>query len=81
LAPGTEIDNPVIYKAKKFACKSNKGKGVKSGIRVIYAHDIENDSIDLIEIYHKSGTENENKERIRTYCNRYKNQGKVIGVK
>jgi hypothetical protein len=26
-----------IYKVRKFACKALKGKGVKSGIRLIYA--------------------------------------------
>ena len=31
------IDSPKIYKAKKFACKALKGKGIASGIRIIYA--------------------------------------------
>ncbi len=35
---GLGIDHPKIYKAKKFACKSLKGKGVASGVRIIYAH-------------------------------------------
>ncbi len=36
--PGLKIEIPKIYKAKKFACRSLKGKGVQSGIRVIYAY-------------------------------------------
>ena len=40
------IDYPAIYKAKKFACKSLKGKGVRSGIRVIYAYYAEEDIIE-----------------------------------
>jgi len=44
---GTEVDNPKIFKAKKFACRSLKGKGVQSGIRVIYAYDIDKDAIDI----------------------------------
>src|SRR3989338_6605671 len=32
------FENPKIYKAKKFACKSLKGRGAASGIRVVYAY-------------------------------------------
>lgn len=32
------ISSPKIFKVKKFACKSLKGKGVHSGIRVTYAY-------------------------------------------
>jgi mRNA-degrading endonuclease RelE of RelBE toxin-antitoxin system len=56
---------PQIYKAKKFACKSLKGKGARTGIRVIYSYLPEKDEIYLIEIYSKSDKENENKERIK----------------
>ncbi len=56
---------PQVYKAKKFACKALMGKGVRSGIRVIYAYVPENDKIHLIEIYSKSDKENENRERIK----------------
>jgi mRNA-degrading endonuclease RelE of RelBE toxin-antitoxin system len=59
------FDLPQVYKAKKFACKALKGKGVRSGIRVIYAYISENDEIYLIEIYSKSDKENENLERIK----------------
>lgn len=58
------IDYPKIYKAKKFACKSLKGKGVASGIRIIYAYFEEEDVIELIEIYYKGDKENEDKNRI-----------------
>ena len=47
------IDNPKIYKAKKFACKALKGEGVASGIRIIYAYYEEEDIIEFIEIYYK----------------------------
>ncbi len=59
------FESPQVYKAKKFACKSLKGKGAKSGIRVIYAYIPETDEIYLIEIYSKSDKENENRERIK----------------
>jgi mRNA-degrading endonuclease RelE of RelBE toxin-antitoxin system len=58
------IDCPIIYKVKKFACKSLKGKGVHSGIRIIYAYYQDEDIIEFIEIYHKSDKENEDRERI-----------------
>ena len=69
---GTEIDNPKIFKATKFACRSLKGKGARSGIRVIYSYDIDEDAIELIEIYHKNDKANENMERIKSYCNHFK---------
>jgi len=56
-----------IYKLKKFACKSLKGRGVKSGIRVIYAYHITSSKIEFIEIYFKGEKENENRERIKEY--------------
>lgn len=61
---GLGIENPKIYKAKKFACRSLKGKGVQSGIRVIYAYFEEEDKIELIEIYYKGEKENEDRGRI-----------------
>jgi len=64
---GLGINYPKVYKAKKFACKSLKGKGVFSGIRVIYAYYEEEDVIELIEIYYKGDKENEDRERILRY--------------
>jgi len=58
------FDSPPVFKAKKFACRSLKGKGVMSGIRVIYAFYPDIDRIELIEIYFKSIKENENRQRI-----------------
>lgn len=67
---GFPIESPKIYKAKKFACRSLRGKGVQSGIRVIYVYFEEEDKIELIEIYYKGDKENEDRERILRY---YKN--------
>ena len=61
------IHSPKIYKAKKFACKALKGKGVQSGIRVIYAYHEEEDRVKFIELYYKGDKENEDRERIRKY--------------
>lgn len=64
---GLPVENPEVYKAKKFACKSLKGRGAQSGIRVIYAYDEEKDKIVLIEIYFKGDKANEDKQRIFEY--------------
>ena len=61
------IQNPKIFKVKKFACKSLKGKGVHSGIRVTYAYFSVEDRIEFIEIYYKGDQENEDRERIKNY--------------
>jgi mRNA-degrading endonuclease RelE of RelBE toxin-antitoxin system len=58
------IEYPKIYKARKFACKSLKGKGSASGIRVIYAYFEDEDCVEFIEIYYKGDKENEDRERI-----------------
>jgi mRNA-degrading endonuclease RelE of RelBE toxin-antitoxin system len=53
-----------VIKVKKIASRSFKGKGVKSGFRLIYAHFENENRIVLIELYHKSNKEIEDKERI-----------------
>lgn len=69
--PGLQIASPKVYKAKKFASRSLKGKGAHSGIRVIYAYFEEKDRVELIEIYYKGDKENEERERIER---RYKDR-------
>jgi mRNA-degrading endonuclease RelE of RelBE toxin-antitoxin system len=58
------ITYPYIYKARKFACKSLKGTGSRSGIRVIYAYFEKEDVIEFVEIYYKGDKPNEDKGRI-----------------
>jgi mRNA-degrading endonuclease RelE of RelBE toxin-antitoxin system len=57
------IDTSVI-KVKKIACDSLKGRGVNSGLRLIYAYFEAQQKIIFVELYHKSDKENEDKERI-----------------
>jgi hypothetical protein len=64
---GLGINSPKIYKAKKFACKSLKGKGVQSGIRISYAYLEDLNKVEFIEIYFKGDKENEDRERIFKY--------------
>jgi mRNA-degrading endonuclease RelE of RelBE toxin-antitoxin system len=53
-----------IIKVKKIACKALKGRGVNSGLRLIYAHFEAEQKITFVELYHKNDKENEDKQRI-----------------
>ena len=67
-ASGGLINDEIeIYKLKKFACKSLKGKGVQNGIWVIYAYHKNRLQIEFIEIYYKGDKKKENRERIKGY--------------
>ena len=61
------IDSPKIFKARKFACRSLKGKGSYCGIRIIYAYYEEEDIIEFIEIFFKGDKENKDRDRIFRY--------------
>ena len=65
--PGFCSDEVIVCKIKKFACKALKGRGARSGIRVIYAFRPEKLKVDFIEIYFKADQANEDKERIKAY--------------
>ncbi|MEK7069695.1 MAG: hypothetical protein AAB962_01405, partial [Patescibacteria group bacterium] len=58
-----------FFKVKKFQCKSLKGRGAKSGIRVIYAYLPTDQKIVFLEIYFKTDQENEKEERITDFIN------------
>ena len=74
IAPGERppfsyrIDNlglkTCIIKVKKIACKALKGRGVNSGLRLVYAHFPEEDKITFIELYHKNDKESEDRQSI-----------------
>jgi mRNA-degrading endonuclease RelE of RelBE toxin-antitoxin system len=53
-----------VIKVKKIACKSLKGHGVNSGLRLIYAYFKEQGKIVFVELYHKNDKENEDRIRI-----------------
>lgn len=56
-----------IIKVKKIACKSLKGKGVNSGLRLVYAYFPDQNKITFIELYHKIDKENEDRKRLYKY--------------
>ena len=47
-----------VIKVKKMACRALKGRGVNSGLRLIYAWFEQEERIEFIEIYHKNNKEN-----------------------
>lgn len=53
-----------IIKVKKIACRAMKGKGVNTGLRLVYAHFAKEEKITFIELYHKNDKENEDRKRI-----------------
>ncbi len=53
-----------IIKVKKIACKALKGRGVISGLILVYAYFQQEERITFIELYHKNDKENEDRERI-----------------
>ncbi len=53
-----------VIKVKKIACKALKGRGVNSGLRLVYAHFPADQRIVFVEIYHKKDKENEDRQRI-----------------
>ena len=53
LIPKFDKKTVQIYKLKKFSCKALKGKGNKSGIRIIYAFYPEKFEEEFLEIYFK----------------------------
>lgn len=55
-----------VIKIKKIACKALKGRGVNSGLRLVYALFKEEAKIVFIEVYHKNDKENEDRQRILT---------------
>ncbi|MDR1835272.1 MAG: hypothetical protein LBQ96_05665 [Fusobacteriaceae bacterium] len=54
----------MVYKVKKFACKSLKNKGARTGLRVIYVYDKSPEKITFVEIYYKQDKDMEDRDRL-----------------
>jgi mRNA-degrading endonuclease RelE of RelBE toxin-antitoxin system len=65
--PGFQSEICQSYKIKKFASKSLKGKGVKTGLRLIYIFKPNESKVILIEMYYKGQQTNEDKNRLKKY--------------
>jgi len=61
-----------IYKVRHFRCRSLKGKGSRSGIRIVYAYLPDENKIVFIEAYTKQKQSNHNKGRIYKYFHKTK---------
>lgn len=64
-------DELKFFKVKKFQCKSLKGRGAKSGIRVVYAYFPNQQKIVFLEIYFKAKQKNENRQRIDDFIKEF----------
>ncbi|MDR2646100.1 MAG: hypothetical protein LBC04_02935 [Holosporaceae bacterium] len=58
------------YIIKKVACKSLKGKGCKSGIRITYVLDKHLNTVIFMEMYFKADKKIEDKERLKEFIER-----------
>jgi hypothetical protein len=53
-----------VIKVNKIACKSLKGRGVNSGLRLVYAWFPSGERIVFAELYYKGDKEMEDRQRI-----------------
>lgn len=60
-------DRYTSNKVRKFSCAALKGKGARSGIRVIFIWETELNKVTFIEIYVKSDKPNEDKKRLQQF--------------
>lgn len=54
-------------KVKKFACRSLKGKGANTGLRLIYVFEPDKQQVTFLEIYCKADKANEDRARIKNF--------------
>jgi len=64
-----------FFKIKKFQCKSLKGRGAQSGIRIVYVFNSASLEVVFIEMYFKGEKENEDRERIKDYLKNFELAG------
>ena len=60
-------DELQFYKVTKFQCKSLKGRGAKSGIRVVYAFFPVQQRVVFLEMYFKAKQEREDRQRVADF--------------
>ncbi len=68
-------DEIISCKVKKFASRSFKGKGAKSGLRLIYIFVKKDLKVILIEIYYKGNKPNEDRDRLEHYYKKLNGRG------
>ena len=69
--PGLCVEGKYVsIKVKKIACRSLKGKGSNTGLRLIYLFDPRKEQVTFLEIYCKADKANEDRDRIRAFIKR-----------
>ena len=69
------LENKIkIYKIKKIACKSLKGSGCNSGLRIIYAYFEKENIVEFLQFYYKNESVNEDRELIKEYLRGKENE-------
>ncbi|MBN2465184.1 hypothetical protein JXD38_06140 [candidate division WOR-3 bacterium] len=62
---GLGFVEPEVYVAKKVPCQAMKGRGARSGLRIVWAWFADEGRVELVEIYLKGGRQVEDKARLR----------------
>jgi hypothetical protein len=55
-----------------MSCKSLKGKGKKSGLRIIYVYERASNKVTFIEVYFKQNKKNEDTKRLSDFVKELK---------
>jgi len=64
-AAGLGFEYPVVYVAKRLACRALRGRGSDSGLRLVCAWFPGEDRLELVELYYKGDKQVEDKARIK----------------
>jgi len=62
---GPGFDYPVVYVAKRLACRALRGRGSDSGLRLVFAWFPKEDRLELVEVYCQGDQNMEDKARIK----------------
>ncbi len=64
----------IADKVRKFACKSLRGRGNHSGIRIIFVWQKETKTVTFIEIYFKGDKSEEDRDRLKLFVDSLKKE-------
>lgn len=57
----------LTMKVRKFSCRSLKGKGANTGLRLIYIYEPAKKQVTFLELYCKADKANEDRARIKNF--------------
>jgi len=67
LMSGYAADGCFLHKVRHMTCRTLKGRGNRTGLRVIFAYWPESDTFEFIQFYFKADSDLEDQNRIRNY--------------